>query len=79
VLLRLLFLVLLAVLLLYVIKGYLTRSRHSSQLPPLRDGDDMALDPQCQSYVPKGESIEAGGKYFCSKECAERYLADRRQ
>ena len=78
-LLRLLFLVLLAVLLLYVIKGHLMRSRRSSQFPPLRDGDDMAFDPQCQSYVPKGESVETGGEYFCSKECAERYLADRRQ
>jgi hypothetical protein len=77
VLLRLLFLLLLAFLLLYLIKGYRTRSRRSRH-PPLRAADDMAFDPQCQSYVPKGEAIEAGGQYFCSRECAERYLADRR-
>jgi hypothetical protein len=71
-LLRLFFFVLLIFLLLLLLKSYLARSRGSRVAPP---DDEMALDPQCQSYVPKREAIEASGNYFCSRECAERYLA----
>jgi hypothetical protein len=73
-LLRLFFFVLLCFLLLWVIRTYLTGSRRRSRGAPFHD--EMALDPQCQSYVPKGDAIEVAGHYFCSRECAERYLAD---
>ena len=78
-LLRLLFLVLLVFLLLLLIKSYLARARGGSRRSAPDDGEEMALDPQCQSYLPKGEAIEAGGNYFCSRECAERFLADQRK
>ena len=35
----------------------------------------MVLDPQCQSYVPKGDAILRGGHYFCGEECAKVYLS----
>ena len=38
-------------------------------------GEPMVLDPQCQTYVPKSAALERQGKYFCSEECARRYLA----
>jgi hypothetical protein len=38
-------------------------------------GEDMVLDPQCQSYVPKSNAIAAGGRHFCSRECAQLYLS----
>lgn len=38
-------------------------------------GEQMVLDPQCQTYVPKSEAVIRQGKYFCSEECAQRYLA----
>jgi len=37
--------------------------------------EEMVLDPQCQSYIPKGEAILRQGHYFCSEECARVYLA----
>ena len=75
-LLRLFFFVLLVFLLLLLIRSYLARSRGGSRRTPRTPlNDDMALDPQCQSYVPKREAIELDGNYFCSRECAERYLA----
>jgi len=74
-----LFLVLLVFLLLLLIKSYLARARGGSRRSAPDDGEEMALDPQCQSYLPKGEAIEAGGNYFCSRECAERFLADQRK
>lgn len=77
--LRLLFFVLLVFVLLLLIKSYLVRSRGGSRRPAPDDGEEMAMDPQCQSYVPKREAIEAGGNYFCSRECAERFLADQRK
>ena len=78
-LLRLLFLVLLVFLLLLLIKSYLARSRGGLRCPAPDDVEEMAMDPQCQSYVPKREAFEAGGNYFCSRECAERFLADQRK
>ncbi|HEY7166440.1 MAG TPA: PP0621 family protein [Candidatus Binatia bacterium] len=39
------------------------------------DGEEMVLDPQCQSYLPKREAIYQEGKYFCSRECANLFLS----
>ena len=38
-------------------------------------GEEMVLDPQCQSYVPKSDAVVVSGKYFCSQECARLYLS----
>lgn len=40
-----------------------------------KEAQEMVLDPQCQSYLPKGESIFRGGHYFCSEQCARLYLS----
>jgi hypothetical protein len=40
-----------------------------------RKVDEMVFDPQCQTYLPKGESIRQGGNYFCSRECAKLFLS----
>ena len=37
--------------------------------------EDMVLDPQCHSYVPKSDAIAQAGRYFCSRECAQLYLS----
>jgi uncharacterized protein len=42
-----------------------------------RRGEDMVLDPQCGTYLPRGDALEgtvAGKKHhFCSKECRTAY------
>jgi hypothetical protein len=73
-LLRLFVFILLVFLLLFLLKNYLARSRRGAR--GVAPDDDMALDPQCQSYVPKKEAVQVGGNFFCSRECAERYLAE---
>jgi Prokaryotic metallothionein len=70
---RLIFFLPLIFLLLLLIRSYLAHSRRRPR--GVSAVDDMALDPQCQSYVPKRAAIERRGNYFCSRECAERYLA----
>jgi hypothetical protein len=40
-----------------------------------RKVDEMVFDPQCQTYLPKGEAIRQGGNYFCSRECAKLFLS----
>jgi YHS domain-containing protein len=40
-----------------------------------RNVDEMVLDPQCQTYVPKAEAIPQDGNYFCSRECAKLFLS----
>ena len=45
------------------------RRRAETQL-----GEEMVLDPQCQSYLPKGSALFRGGYYFCSDQCARLYL-----
>ncbi len=37
--------------------------------------EEMVFDPQCQSYIPKTCAVTQSGKYFCSPECARRYLS----
>jgi YHS domain-containing protein len=40
-------------------------------------GEEMVLDPQCKTYVPKGRAVmrRVGGKTvpFCSEACARAY------
>ena len=38
-------------------------------------GEEMVLDPQCRSYVPKSEAMLRGQQYFCSDRCASLYLS----
>lgn len=38
------------------------------------DGEEMVLDPQCHSYVPRSAAVLKSGQYFCSQECAQLYL-----
>jgi hypothetical protein len=38
-------------------------------------GEEMVLDPQCQSYVPKSDAVLVSGQHFCSQECARLYLS----
>ena len=39
------------------------------------ESEDLVLDPQCQSYIPKVSAVAESGKFFCSRECAQRYLS----
>lgn len=50
------------------------RDATSSKLKPDPGGEEMVLDPQCQSYIPKSDAIGVSGRYFCSPECAQLYL-----
>ncbi|HEY1266497.1 MAG TPA: PP0621 family protein [Candidatus Binatia bacterium] len=51
--------------------------------PPTAKRDDtaaaeeMVLDPQCRSYLPKSEAMLRGDQYFCSERCASLYLVGR--
>ncbi|MGH7844466.1 MAG: PP0621 family protein [Candidatus Binatia bacterium] len=46
-----------------------------SEKAPLRSAEDMVLDPQCQSYLPKNEALLRDGQYFCSENCARAFLS----
>lgn len=76
-LLRLLLFFFLACVLILLLKSLFTGGKKT----PLRrngsepGGEEMVLDPQCKSYLPKGEAIVREGNYFCSQECADRYLS----
>jgi YHS domain-containing protein len=45
-------------------------------------GEDLVQDPFCATYVPKSQSyvkeIDGREKYFCSRECCEKYLSERK-
>ncbi|OHB33375.1 MAG: hypothetical protein A2X84_01570 [Desulfuromonadaceae bacterium GWC2_58_13] len=47
-----------------------------------RQGEDMVQDPQCGTYVPRGDAIEktVGGQkhYFCSARCRDEFIAKNR-
>jgi YHS domain-containing protein len=45
-------------------------------------GEDLVQDPFCRTYVPKSQAyiaeIEDRQQYFCSKECCEKYLSEKK-
>ncbi len=68
---RLLFLIAIVVVVYLLVRSY--RKGDSQQHNPVVD--DMVRCAQCGVHVPKGESIQAGGRYFC---CAEHRDAFRK-
>jgi Prokaryotic metallothionein len=64
--------------LILLIKAYLSVKKASLKLR--RDakadaGEEMVLDPQCNSYVPRSAAVRRDGNYFCSQECAQLFLS----
>lgn len=55
--------------------GFGRRANRDSRSADNREVDEMVLDPQCQTYIPKGEAVRQDGKYFCSRECAKLFLS----
>ncbi|PKN20596.1 MAG: hypothetical protein CVU71_02075 [Deltaproteobacteria bacterium HGW-Deltaproteobacteria-6] len=45
-------------------------------------GEDLVQDPFCRTYVPKSQAylkeIEGRQQYFCSRECCEKYLSEKK-
>lgn len=41
-------------------------------------GEEMVQDPECKTFVPRGDAVKAQHKgktrYFCSNECRDKYL-----
>jgi hypothetical protein len=74
-LLRLLIFFVLVYIFYAALKAYwMLRKNRASRFVDPRKVDDMVLDPQCQTYVPKNEAISQQGNYFCSRECARLFL-----
>lgn len=75
-LLRLLALFLLGYVAFAALRSIVRRGKdgRSGKLNSDSKGEDMVLDPQCQSYVPKSNAVAQSGRYFCSRECAQLYL-----
>jgi FtsZ-interacting cell division protein ZipA len=78
VLIRFIFLCLIIYALVLILRAFWTgRRNRSKQFDPRSraEAEEMVLDPQCHSYLPKGEAIFQEGRYFCSRECANLYLS----
>lgn len=75
-LLRLIFFLLIFWVVLSAIKSLIVRRKQRTHPPETRrtDGEEMVLDPQCHSYIPKSAAVLKSGQYFCSQECARLYL-----
>ena len=75
-LIRLLYIVLIAYIVIFAIKAYLagTKSGRRGRSTTPED-EEMVLDPQCQVYVPKKDAFLQAGNYFCSRECAKLFLS----
>lgn len=75
-LLRLLFIVLIVYIVIRAIKVYLAGAGSANRgRSAASEGEEMVLDPQCQTYVPKRSAILQAGNYFCSRECAKLFLS----
>ncbi len=75
-LLRLLFIALIVYIVILAVRAYRAGARsakHTRSTSP--EGEEMVLDPQCRTYVPKRDAILQEGNYFCSRECAKLFLS----
>jgi len=62
------------------VKSQGVRGYRVNSAPP--KGEDLVQDPVCGTYIPKSqayiEEIEGSQRYFCSRECCEKYLSGRK-
>jgi hypothetical protein len=72
---RVLLFIALAYIFYLVLKAYWFARKSSRGFMDNRKVDEMVFDPQCQTYLPKGEAIRQDGNYFCSRECAKLFLS----
>lgn len=85
-----LIIILVLIYLLYRIIKLFQRSRpagvSSQQIKKVKSmptvGEDLVEDPHCHTYVPVSQAYrkEIGGEnhYFCSKECYETYVSEKK-
>ncbi len=76
--LRFLFFLLIAYLFLSALRAYFfgrSSRRPGQRRAKGREPEEMVLDPQCGSYVPRGEAFVQDGQFFCSQECARLFLS----
>ena len=63
--------------LVYTLLTFVLRSlsAKSMQPPPEKTtvGEDMVRDPNCGTYVPRGDAVKKGDNYFCSDKCRDEY------
>ncbi len=63
--------------LVYTLITFILRSfsAKSMQPPPEKTsaGEDMVLDPNCGTYLPRGDAVKKGENYFCSDKCRDEY------
>ena len=77
-LLRLLLFFALAYLIFLLLNSFLSWRKRQHSLRSYdrsTEAEEMVLDPQCQTYLPKGDALFRGGHHFCSEECAKLYLS----
>jgi YHS domain-containing protein len=59
-----------------VFRSAMQAYRNMEERPKLQ-GEEMVLDPNCRTYVPKGRAlsrrIHGTLTYFCSEACARTY------
>ena len=75
-LLRLILFIVIAWIVFTALRTYFIARKGSERNPKFArpKGEEMVLDPQCQSYVPKSEALLRKGNYFCSEQCAALHL-----
>jgi YHS domain-containing protein len=75
---RLLVLLAVAVLVVTVVLPLLRRPMVKAERPPAGVADELVKDPVCQTYVVRSRAVRGrgaqGAPYFCSEECARRYV-----
>ena len=84
-LLRLIFTVIVVYIIYRLAKGlFLLSTRPPDKFPEKTESiekEDLVKDPYCQTYVPISDAYKASlnGEtvYFCSKECFEKYKAEK--
>ena len=77
---RLLIVILIAFVLYRLFKKYIGAGSVRRSADDGSEVDEMVQDPSCMTYIPKRTAYRktVGGRehFFCSRECAERFMRD---
>lgn len=73
---RLLFLILAIILLIFTVKALFGRSAsHRAERKQRLTGEKVVPCAQCQLHLPRSEALESDGRFFCGEQHRREWLA----
>ena len=58
-----------------IVRGLFASATSSTPMRRTPQSGKLVKDPVCGMYIAQEGALQAGGQYFCSEDCQQKFLA----